>query len=96
MALFNNESLNDFPTGNFSLQLLNHIDSKEVYFVCFDREIFFETIVLNSQTSFNDIDVALDSVKQGDHWGLTFLHTNFTQAVKNKFVFSFEFPIDLF
>lgn len=48
MALFNNESLNGFPTGNFSLKLLNQIDSKEVYFVCFTREIFFETILLNS------------------------------------------------
>lgn len=42
MALFNNESLNGFPTGNFSLELLNNIDSTDVRFVCFLCEIFFE------------------------------------------------------
>jgi hypothetical protein len=35
MALYNNESINGFPTGNFSLELLNKINSDQIYFVCF-------------------------------------------------------------
>ena len=39
MALYNNEALNGFPTGNFSLRLLNHIDPEEISFVCLQKNL---------------------------------------------------------
>ncbi|CAF1396368.1 unnamed protein product [Adineta ricciae] len=37
MALFNNESLNNFPTGNESLQLLSQINSDQIHFNSFNN-----------------------------------------------------------
>ncbi|CAF4419683.1 unnamed protein product, partial [Adineta steineri] len=39
--------------------------------------------------SFNDFDKAIDSVQQGNYWGVAALQENFTQAVKNK-LFGFQ------
>ncbi len=33
MALYNSESINGFPTGNLSLQLLNKINPQQIHFV---------------------------------------------------------------
>jgi hypothetical protein len=34
MALYNSEAINGFQTGNYSLELLNKIDSEKINFVC--------------------------------------------------------------
>ncbi|UJR38629.1 hypothetical protein I4U23_031294 [Adineta vaga] len=36
MALFNNESLNNYPTGNLSVELLNQINSNQIHFKSFN------------------------------------------------------------
>ncbi|CAF0918390.1 unnamed protein product [Adineta steineri] len=72
MALYNSEAINGYPTGNYSLELLNNINSEQIHF-----------------DSFNDFDKAIDSVQQGNYWGVAALQENFTQAVKNK-LFGFQ------
>ena len=44
MALYNEEAINGFPTGNLSLQLLNKIDPQQIHFVCFQKVLFYNLI----------------------------------------------------
>ncbi len=40
MALFNNESINGFSTGNYSLELLNKINPDQINLVDFSNRFF--------------------------------------------------------
>ena len=85
MALFNNESINGFSTGNYSLQLLNKINPDRINLVSFSNKFsVFQNV--NVKKSFDDFGESIDGVKQGHYWGVMAFHSNFTQAVKNKFL----------
>lgn len=48
------------------------------------------------QTQFNDFNKAIEAVRQGHYWGVATIRANFSQAVKNKFVFLFKLHFILF
>jgi hypothetical protein len=85
MALYNNEAISGFPTGNLSLALLNKISPNHIHFVsriyCFN-DIYF--IGKFFKTQFNDFNRAIDAVRQGHYWGVAAIRRNFSQAVTNK------------
>ena len=86
MALYNSEAVHGFPTGNLSLHLLNKINPNQIHFVSEIKLVGEIRIVPFSQQSFNELNKAVDAVKEGHYWGVAVIRYNFSQAIKHKYV----------